>query len=97
MAGILLLAWPIVESLDHNAPFGPLQRASDPMTESPIARDESAMSEEEKRSSNALYIGPPQLSLELQATEPGNASRGSLSGSSRNAIDTLALQFTWSF
>ncbi len=39
------------------------------MTESPSARDESAMSEEEKRSSNALYIGPPQLSLELQATE----------------------------
>ncbi len=39
------------------------------MTESPIARDESAMSEEEKRSGNALYIGPPQLSLELQATE----------------------------
>ena len=66
MAGILLLAWSIVESLDHNTPFGPLQRASDPMTESPIARDESAMSEEQKRSSNALYIGPPQLSLELQ-------------------------------
>ena len=34
---------------------------------------------------------------ELQASEPGNASRGSLSGSSSNAIDTLALQITWSF
>ena len=33
----------------------------------------------------------------LKASEPGNAARGSLSGSSRNAVDTLSLQITWSF
>jgi hypothetical protein len=67
MARILLLAWFIVQQLDHNAPVDPLQAAPDSVTELPFASDESAMSEEEKIPSGLRYVGPPQLFVQLQA------------------------------
>jgi long-chain fatty acid transport protein len=35
--------------------------------------------------------------IDLQDSAPGNAGRGNLSGSSRNAVDTLSLQVTFGF
>jgi hypothetical protein len=69
MARILLLAWSIVQHLDHNAPVDPLRAASDSMTESPFSSNESAVSEEEKLPSGLRYIGPPQFWMQLQATQ----------------------------
>lgn len=35
--------------------------------------------------------------IDLRADGPGNSGRGNLSGSSRNAVDTLSVQATWNF
>lgn len=35
--------------------------------------------------------------IDLKSDQPGNATRGDLSGSSRNAVDTIALQLNWGF
>lgn len=35
--------------------------------------------------------------IDLQGDAPGNATRGNLSGSSNNAVDSLSLQFVWRF
>jgi long-chain fatty acid transport protein len=35
--------------------------------------------------------------INLESSKPGNAARGDLSGSSRNAVDAVALQLVWNF
>jgi long-chain fatty acid transport protein len=35
--------------------------------------------------------------INLESSSPGNAARGDLSGSSRNAVDAIALQLVWGF
>ncbi|MGI8889487.1 MAG: tetratricopeptide repeat protein [Chthoniobacterales bacterium] len=70
LAGILLLVWLVVQQFRRNVATVPANESSQPLTEPAFESDPSAAEDGHRISPNVLSSGPPQVSLQLKASEP---------------------------
>lgn len=70
LAGILLLAWLVVQQFRRSVSRAPVYTPSTPLTEPPFTNDEPAPGDERKVARDLLSSGPPKVSLRLIASEP---------------------------
>ncbi len=90
LAGILLLAWLVVQYFRRNFASVPLYNPSEPLTEPSFSDDEPNAGEERRVSRDHLSSAPPKVSVDLVASEPSSSaaakpssaitSRGTLPG-----------------
>ncbi len=70
LAGILLLAWLVVQQFRRSLSTTPLYKSATPLTHPPFSDDQAATSDERKVPSDRISSGPPKFSLNLKASEP---------------------------
>jgi len=70
LAGILLLAWLVVQPFRRSLFTTPFLKSATPLTEPPFSDDQSANGDEHQVPSDLISSGPPKLSLNLKASEP---------------------------
>jgi hypothetical protein len=70
LAGILLLAWLVVQQFRRSLSTTPLIKSTTPLTEPPFSDEQAATGKERKAPAGAISAGPPKFSLNLKASEP---------------------------
>ena len=70
LAGILLLAWLVVNQFRRSLSTTPLIKSATPLTEPPFSDEEAATNKDRKTPPGSISAGPPKFSLNLQASEP---------------------------
>lgn len=70
LAGILLLAWLVVQQFRRSISTTPLYKSATPLTDPPFSDDQAANGDEPEAPSGRISSGPPKFSLNLKASEP---------------------------
>ena len=70
LAGILLLAWLVVQQFRRSLSTTPLYKSATPLTHPPFSDDQAATGDEHKAPKDRISSGPPKFSLNLKASEP---------------------------